>query len=162
MFLHLFLYLFVKLFFFLLSYLFLYFLFVFFCPCSCIFWYLSLFLFCVCHLSFCSCVQWSMQSARQRAGSKKLPQSQHPSCTQTPLKLFVLLADDGDRDDHAGGDNDVGNHDGDDGAVDYGDMMIFSSPNEHTSRHSDTDVFYYDDDVAYDDNDQEEEDCNQS
>ena len=92
-----------------------------FCTCSCIFWYLSLFLFCVCHLSFCSCVQWSMQSARQRAGSKKLPQSQHPSCTQTPLKLFVLLADDGDRDDHAGGDNDVGNHDGDDCAVDYGD-----------------------------------------
>ena len=92
-----------------------------FCTCSCIFWYLSLFLFCVCHLSFCSCVQWSMQSARQRAGSKKLPQSQHPSCTQTPLKLFVLLADDGDRDDHAGGDGGVGDHDGDDGAVDYGD-----------------------------------------
>ena len=59
-----------------------------------------------------------MQSARQRAGSKKLPQCQHPSCTQTPLKLFVLLADDGVRDDHRGG---VGDHDGDDGAVDYGD-----------------------------------------
>ena len=58
-----------------------------------------------------------MQSARQRAGSKKLPQCQHPSCTQTPLKLFVLLADCGDRDDHRG----VGDHDGDDGAVDYGD-----------------------------------------
>ena len=58
-----------------------------------------------------------MQSARQRAGSKKLPQCQHPSCTQTPLKLFVLLADCGDRDDHHG----VGDHDGDDGAVDYGD-----------------------------------------
>ena len=79
-----------------------------------------------------------MQSARQRAGSKKLPQSQHPSCTQTPLKLFVLLADDGDRDDHGG----VGDHDGDDGAVDYGDN---------------DEVFYYD--VNVDDNDQEEEDC---
>ena len=98
----------------------------------------TLFLFCVCHLSFCSCVQWSMQSARQRAGSKKLPQSQHPSCTQTPLKLFVLLADDGVRDDHRGGEGGVGDHNGDDGAVAYDDN---------------DDVFYYDD------NDQEERDC---
>ena len=86
-----------------------------------------------------------MQSARQRAGSKKLPQCQHPSCTQTPLKLFVLLADCGDRDDHRGGDGGVGDHDGDDGDVDYDDN---------------DEVFYYDDNV--DDNDQKEEDCNQS
>ena len=102
-----------------------------------------------------------MQSARQRAGSKKLPQSQHPSCTQTPLKLFVLLADDGDRGDHAGGDNDVGNHDGDDDAVDYGNNDDIQRPNEHTSC-TQTLMFFYDDNVEDDDNDQEEEDCNQS
>ena len=93
-----------------------------------------------------------MQSARQRAGSKKLPQCQHPSCTQTPLKLFVLLADDGVRDDH----------DGDDGAVDYGDNDDNQYYKQTHIVHSDTDVFYYDDDVEDDDNDQEEEDCNQS
>ena len=100
-----------------------------------------------------------MQSARQRAGSKKLPQCQHPSCTQTPLKLFVLLADDGDRDDHRGGDGGVGDHDGDDGTVDYGDNHDIQQSKRAHIVHSDTDVFYYDDNV--DDNDQEEEDCNQ-